>query len=380
MRVLYVIDSLTPGGAETSLALMAPGLVRGGIDLRVSYLHERVGLREILAEAGIRTYSIDSKTALSRVGRLRKLIQSFRPDIIHTTLTEADIVGRLAGRLERVPVVSSLVNILYGPEHRDDPLVSRWKLGCWQLADIATAHFARRFHAVGVDVANVMSRRLRVSPALVDVVPRGRDAGALGVPSDGRRMLARQRLGVVGSEVILAVGRHVHQKGFDLLLDAFAGLVAARPSAQLLIAGGEGPKTPALKAQIDALHLASRVRLLGHRTDISDVFLAANLFAFPSRREGSPGALLEAMALAVPSIASDIPAIREVAGRPPVVRLVQPDSPSTLLAEITHQLDHPENAKAMGIRARDRFLRCYTLETAVKGMLKFYERAAGPQP
>jgi glycosyltransferase involved in cell wall biosynthesis len=282
--------------------------------------------------------------------------------------------------LERVPVVSSLVNILYGPEHRDDPLVSQWKLACWQLADIATAHFARRFHAVGVDVATVMSRRLRVPPALVDVVPRGRDAGALGVPSEERRMLARQGLGVEGSEVILAVGRHAHQKGFDLLLDAFADVATDRPNAQLLIAGSEGSKTPAIKTQIDVLHLASRVRLLGHRADISNVFLAADLFVLSSRREGSPGALLEAMALGVPSIAHDIPAIREVAGLPPVVRLVQPESPSTLTGEIIHQLDHPENAKQMGMRARDRFLQCYTLETAVNGMLKFYERAAGPQP
>jgi glycosyltransferase involved in cell wall biosynthesis len=375
VRVLCVIDSLAPGGAEISLSAMAPLLTGSGIELHVAYLHERKGLRQRFIDAGVPTYPLPGPGIRLRLAQLRAMISNLHPDIVHTTLAESDLLGRLAGWLEHVPVVSSLVNVQYGPEHRSDPLASSWKLLCWQLADIITAQSVRRFHAVGVDVADVMARRLAVRRRLIDVVPRGRDPDALGKPSEERRRRARQSLGVDGSEVVLAVGRHAYQKGFDLLLEAFADVAAARPHVRLLIAGSEGPQTTAIKAQILRGGLGSQVHLLGHRDDIPELLSATDLFVLPSRREGSPGALIEAMAMALPCLASDIPAVREVAGVPPAVSLVEAGSASRLADEIARLLGHTKAARELGVQARNRFIDEYTLASAVVGIVNFYRRA-----
>jgi glycosyltransferase involved in cell wall biosynthesis len=307
--------------------------------------------------------------------RLRRLIRELRPDLIHTSLAEADLLGRIAGRLEHVPVVSSLVNVQYGPEHLQDPHVVGWKLRMWQVADIATARFVRRFHAVSEDVADVMAKRLMVSRRLIDVVPRGRDPDALGPPSSRRRALARDLLGIGNDELILAIGRQAHQKGFDILIESLADLSHSRPRVQLWIAGAPGAESHALTAQITRLNLSASVRLLGHRDDIPDLLAAADVFVLPSRREGSPGALIEAMAMSVACVASDVNTVREVAGSPPVVRLVPPGSPSLLATAVGELLADPRGARELGSRARDRFLDRYTVGRSAEELTSFYRHA-----
>ena len=78
---------------------------------------------------------------------IRGLVRSWRPDLVHTTLFDADVAGRVGARLGGVPVVSSLVNVAYGPEQRANPALKPWKLEVARAADRGTALLARRFHA-----------------------------------------------------------------------------------------------------------------------------------------------------------------------------------------------------------------------------------------
>ena len=129
MRVLYLIDSLGPGGAERSLAAMAPAYVRRGVDLDVAYLIDRPGVHGDLEAAGARLFSLDGPGG--RAGwawRAERLIAARRPDLVHTTLFEADVAGRIGAGLAGAPVVSSLVNVAYGADHAATPGVRRWKV------------------------------------------------------------------------------------------------------------------------------------------------------------------------------------------------------------------------------------------------------------
>ncbi|NIS32834.1 MAG: glycosyltransferase family 1 protein, partial [Actinobacteria bacterium] len=97
MRVLTVIDSLAVGGAEQSLRLLTPHLVAGGVDMHVAYLVERPGVAEALAASGAVLHSVAGGGG--RPGglvRLVRLLRDLRPDVVHTTLYEADILGRTA--------------------------------------------------------------------------------------------------------------------------------------------------------------------------------------------------------------------------------------------------------------------------------------------
>ena len=130
MHVLYVIDSLDrPGGAEQALAAMAPPLVAAGVRLDIAYLTERPGFQDDLRAAGAEVFPVIESDRRRRTRGLASLVRERRPDLVHTTLYEADLAGRVAATMTRTPVVSSLVNVAYGPEHRNAPASRRSRCG-----------------------------------------------------------------------------------------------------------------------------------------------------------------------------------------------------------------------------------------------------------
>lgn len=372
MHVVQVIDSLVPAGAERSLAATAPLLVDAGIQLDVVTLSPEPGLADVLRRAGCRVDAVRATSRPAIIVELRRELRARRPDLVHTVLFEADVLGRTAALLAGVPVVSSLVNEAYGPRQR--ATVPRGKLAAAFAADVATARFARRFHAVSSSVADVMTARLRLRPDLVEVIPRGRDEGSLGRRTDARRADVRERLGVTGERVVLAVARHEHQKGLDVLVRAMARLHAERFDARLLIAGRDGSATPALRELVERHGLRESVDVLGPRDDVADLLCGADAFVLASRWEGMPGALVEAMALEAPIVATDIAPAREVLGTDPPALLVAVDDDAALAQAIQSVLLHaaPDRVEA----ARARFEAAFRIEQIAAQMAAFYRRAA----
>ncbi|MCA1847142.1 MAG: glycosyltransferase family 4 protein, partial [Actinobacteria bacterium] len=299
-------------------------------------------------------------------------------DLVHTTLFEADIAGRLAGVSARVPVVSSLVNVGYGPEQKEDPDIRRWNLLGAQLADITTARVVRRFHAVSYHVADVMARRLMVRRSRVEVVPRGRDPQALGIRSPERTARARAMLGAEpGDTLLLAVARQEYQKGLDVLLRALPLVRAEVPRARLVVAGREGNQSTALEAIADELGLGDGVRFLGARSDVADLLCAADVFVLPTRREGFPGAVLEAMALEAPIVATAIPTVSEAVAAGEHALLVPPEDVEALAAATVEALTAPATSQQRAKAALARFHDHFTIERAADGMVRLYEAALG---
>jgi glycosyltransferase involved in cell wall biosynthesis len=296
---------------------------------------------------------------------------------VHTTLFESDVAGRIASLGTSVPVVSSLVNVEYGPEQAAASNIVPWKLRAAQVLDAATARIVVRFHAVSHDVARVMSKRLLIPRERIEVIPRGRDAEELGRRTAERRRRARGELGATdGERLVIAVARHEFQKGLDVLLEAFREVSIRVPGSRLAIAGREGGQTDALRVLSDRFALGDRARFLGSRGDVPELLCAADAFVFPSRWEGLPGAVLEAMALEAPIVASDIPPVREVVGHRDLALLVAPERPDELARAIAETLLHPDEAAARARAARQRFLERFTLDRTAEAMLAFYERAA----
>lgn len=378
MKILIVIDSLAVGGAEQSLAVLAPYLVKDGIDLHVAYLVERAGVGDSLEANGVTLHSIAGVGGrIVSVFRAIKLLRSLRPDLVHTILFEADVTARLAARLLRIPVVSSFVTESYGPEHLSNPEYRRWKVRAAQLTDAATARLVRRFHAVSASSADLMAKRLRIPRDRVDVIPRGRDIGMLGANSPGRRAAMRQSLGLSEQvPLVVAAGRHYHTKGLDILVAAFASVTESVPGAHLLIAGREGPASPDLRRAAAAGGIEDAVTFAGYRNDVSDLMCAADVVVVPSRTEGSPGVLIEAMALEIPVVASDIPSVREVAGSEALaVMLVPLESPTDMAEAISKLLAEQDLATSLARAAKKRFMENYTIETVADETVEFYRRA-----
>ena len=191
MHLLYVIPGLDrSGGAEQAVAAMAAPLVERGVRLDVATLTGRDDLAGAVERAGGTVVDLGPGSLRHHTMALHRLIGARQPDLVHTTLFDADVPGRLAARWAGVPVVSSLVNVAYGPEQRANPALRPWKLEAARRVDQVTARIPRRFHALSSHVATVMGERLSIPRDRIDVIPRGRDATLLGEPTPERRAAA----------------------------------------------------------------------------------------------------------------------------------------------------------------------------------------------
>lgn len=376
-KVLYVIDSLEPAGAELSLLAMAPHLVSAGVDLQVVHFGTGPGLGPRLEEVGVPVLRLSEPRG--RVGRthaLRRHIAATRPCLVHTTLFEADVSGRVAARAAGVPVVSSLVSTPYGQAQRAALCVARWKLEGARALETVTARLVRRFHAISRTVADEMADRLRIDRGRIEVISRGRDPEALGRRSDDRRAKIRETLRIDADvPVLLTAARHEAQKGLEVAVAAFAAVREELPDARLVMAGREGSDTARIHLAIRRYGVEDAVDVLGWRSDVADLLATADVLLFPSRWEGLGGVLIEAMALEAPVVASDLPVTREILvddDGSEIGWFAPVDDPAAFASACLEALSGDPRRTA---RAHERFLRCYTSEAVARQLAGFYDRA-----
>lgn len=377
--MLCVIDGLGYGGAERSLAELLPGLVADGIEPTVACLFHREGGVEDEVLGRGHDVRFLPRGRIARIRALRRLVREVSPDLIQTTLIASTMVGRLAGVGTRIPVMTSLVNQPYSPERRADPHVNALALRAVRAADGWTArHLTTHFHAITHAVKRAAVRDLRIPEDRITVIERGRDPERLGEPSPERRAGAREMLGLApDAEVILAVGRQEFQKGHRFLFEAMTTIAASRPRAVLLLAGRGGAEADHLQRMAEHPPLDRIVRFLGHRQDLPEILAAADVFAFPSLWEGLGCAVLEAMALGLPIVASDLEPVREVVEDGRCAVLVPASTPAALASAISSVLDDPVRAQTLAHTGREIFLRRFTLERSTERMVELCHRVAG---
>jgi len=355
---LFVINSFLAGGAERSLLEFLPRLAAAGTTPVIACLtRSEVGFEDEVRAQGWDVRVVGGGGRLGAIRALRRLIKQLRPALVYTALFEADIAGRVASIGIDVPVVSNLANTAYDPARLADPNVDARKLAVVRMIDGFTArHLTDHFHAISEAVKRSTVETMGVPPERITVVKRGRDPERLGEPSAQRSATARRSLGLdPNAQVILTVGREEYQKGHRHLVDAFATVAVSHPEAVLVIAGREGAASADLAARIRGLGLGDHVRRLGHRDDVPEVLAAADLFVFPSLYEGLGGALIEAMALGLPIVASDLAALGEVVRPGENADMVPATDADALAAAITALLDDEERRVAYGIRSRELF-------------------------
>lgn len=314
MKVLYLIDTLAVGGAEQSLL----EIISRFEDTQplMCHLYPGESLKGAYEGAGIPVVSMNLAGKYAFPEAIQKVCTVIRrevPDVIHTTLFRADIVGRIAGLLTGVPVISSFINESYHPS-RWSSLSYQGRLKLWGvfLLDKFTARWVRSFMAVSAATRQANCQALKISSAKVTVIYRGRNPKPfLTVPDKAQQQL-RNELGLgAESPIILNVARIIQRKGQEELIRAFPTVLKTFPQAKLVIAG-DGHARPMLESLIAELRLTEAVYLLGVRRDVPELLTMANVFAFPSHYEGHPGAVVEAMLATCPVVASDIPVHREI--------------------------------------------------------------------
>ena len=375
LKIVFVIDSLGTGGAEQNLAQILPQFGHDEVTpIVVSLRPRKEGVQANLQRLGFDVRILTVSGIMAQVMALRKIIRTERPAVIETVLFHSDIAGRLAAIGTPAKVISRLVNTDYDEVRLDDPNIRANRFRLARFVDGWTArHLTHHIYANSHAVKTATMRDLNIPAEKITVIKESRDPFRLGQPSAQRRKLVRIRLGLdEDQEVLINVGRQDYQKGQRYLLEAMGMLVSTRPRLVLLIAGRSGDVTEELERLRDRLGLKERVRFLDHREDVPEILAAADLFAFPSLYEGLPGAVIEAMALGLPIVASDIDPVRETVEEGHNALLVKPASPSELASAIERLLEDRLTAQAFGRRGREIFDERFTLEQSMPRLLEFY--------
>lgn len=380
LRVAYLIETLGAGGAERSLAESLPHLRRAGVEMRVFVLAESSeGFADLVRSSGTQVELLPTAGWTRRVTALRRRLREWRADLLHTSLYYADLIGRLAAIGSEVPVLSSLVSAPYEPERKADPLIRSSRLRAARWLDGWTGRqLTHHFHAVSEAAKSSAVKQLGLAPERITVIHRGRDPERFPEPTEERRAAARLHWKIADHErLIVSVGRHAFQKGQVLLLEAVDRLRTSGLQVRLVLAGSEGPSTEELHAYVSGHELGDSVHLPGHVADVAELLCAADLFAFPSRWEGFPGAVLEAIASGLPVVGTAIPPLLEMFSGAGGALLVEPESPPALADGVKRLLQDDDRRREMGREGRRLFLDRYDIEQLAPRTIDLYREVAG---
>ncbi|MBD9430681.1 glycosyltransferase family 4 protein [Achromobacter sp. ACM03] len=294
-RVLLFIHSLHGGGAERVAADLSAHWAGMGREVMVVTqasaegdvytLHPKVR-REVLHTAGEGGGLRGIWSNVQRVRALRRVVKSFRPDIVLGMMTTASVLSVLA--------CAGLSCRVIATEHTHPP--SQTLSGFWQRLRRLTYPRAGSVVALTRGTADWLAQhvpgsKLAVIPNPVHFpLPRAEPV-LTPVSGDGRKRL-------------LAVGRLHADKGFDLLIQAYAKLAASHPGWDLVILG-EGDERRALEAQVREAGLASRIFMPGRAGNVGDWYDSADLYVLTSRFEGLSNTLLESMASGLAAVSFD---------------------------------------------------------------------------
>lgn len=346
MRLTLVIQSMTSGGAERVVATMANTWAARGWEITLlTFADDRepsfypLDPRVTFRPLGIAGHSVKTTQAvrsnLERFRTLRRAIRDARPEAVVSFLDMNNVRVLLATRGLGVPVIvmeqtdpaqKQLGVIWNGLRRMLYPRASRLVV----LSETSRSFFPKSIQANSVIIPNPIA----IDPPSADPAPRG----------NGR--------------TVVAMGRFAPEKGFDVLLDAFARIAPNHPDWRLII-WGDGPLRPQLESHRDRLGLRDRVLLPGRTTDPFRELRRADLFVMSSRREGFPLALGEAMACGLAAVSFDCPSGPREIIRHGVDGLLVPDGDVIGLAAAMSRLmsDKAERSRlaARAVDVNDRF-------------------------
>ena len=324
LRILFLTPTLGIGGAEKLIVTYATGMQRRGHHVAVAF-----GLVDPLASplrnAGIEAVKLSPRglkptTLLEWVWQFRKMVRSFRPDVIHAQSVTSALVARLVA--PRLPLLVTI----HGIDASNEWLASflfRW-------ANV-------KLTAVSQASADGLRRHRWVSN--VEILSPGIDVERL--RADSRESPPD----LIGSPSLCCVARQEPEKGGDVLVRAFAAVSRELPDAGLTFVGRGSQLEPnrELAAQ---LGLADKIHFAGAKENAAPYIAAADIVVLPSRREGLPVVALETLALERPLVAT------RVGGTPAVVVdgetgwLAEPENESSLAAVIIACAGSPDEASS----------------------------------
>lgn len=360
IKIAFVIPTLDQSGAERQLALLAAGLPRSEYEVRVIALDRGGAYAEVLRKAGVQVDILSKRFRLDPLAlfRLRSVLHEFRPDIVQCFLFAANSYVRFPG------VVPRKTRIVVS-----ERCVDSWK-GQWQLT--LDRWLAGRTDALTVNSESVgdFYRQVGVPANLMVVIPNA----VVPQPLLYSREEARERLGIDPSHRVVGfIGRLAPQKRLRDLIWSFQLLHQIVENARLVLIG-DGPDRYDLERLTENFGCRSKVIFAGHRADAAALVKALDVFVLPSEFEGMSNSLMEAMSEAIPCVASDIPANRELVAHGQTGWTFPLGDCPALTRQLVQVLSDLDTAGKVGKNASTKIRESHDLQTMIDRHRALYDR------
>ncbi len=378
-RVLRVFSRLNIGGPSVHVILLTHGLRPLGYDTRLVVGRESAREGNLFALAEEKGVACETQAGLGReiaplrdlvaLAGLARLMRAWRPAIVHTHTAKAGLIGRLAARAAGVRPV---VHTYHGHVLRG--YFSPAKEALFRRLERLLARSTNALVAVSEAVKQDLVQ-LGVAPAeKVRVIPLGLELSAF-AGSLPRGALRREAGLDEETPLVGMVGRLVPVKDVPTFLKAALRVRVARPDVRFVLVG-DGEERRALEALSGSLGLAGAVHFAGWRRDLAAVYADLDVVVNASRNEGTPVALIEALAAERPVVATAVGGTPDLLGRDERGLLVPPGEPEALARAILETLDAPEPARARARAGRAHALQAHSCERLLHEMDALYRELA----
>jgi glycosyltransferase involved in cell wall biosynthesis len=359
MRVLYLITRSELGGAQIHLLDLLGGFC-DHLDMVVGvgedgYLVEKV--RNLGIPCHVVPHLVQPMRPvedLRAAFELVDLIRRVKPDVVHTHTSKVGVLGRLAARLAGVPSVFTAHTWCFAEG-------TSWK---WKAVGVPSERLAARCSSSIINVSEA-NRKLALSYRIT------KEDRLLTIHNGIIDSPYRARPDRSGIPTIAVVGRCAPQKDQALFLRALSELPT--PVRALIV--GDGPTRPALEADAERLGIRDRVEFLGQRHDVAELLASAHIFALPTKWEGFPLSILEAMRAGLPVVASNVGGVAEAVVDGENGFLIPSGNSDGFREGLRKLIESPALRRQMGEIGRTHYEAKFTLEVMLRKTLAVYHKA-----
>jgi glycosyltransferase involved in cell wall biosynthesis len=372
MRILHLTSSRFFGGPERQMLGLARALRPDGDTVFASFREggHCSSFLETVRKDGFQAHALeaDSPAILRAISEVVRLLDTVQPRALFCHGYKADLVGWRAARSVGVPVVG----------------VSRgwtaegWKVRAYEGLDRFVLRFLDRVVCVSEGQAEKV-RRAGIAEDRIRVIHNAIDSRRFAAPRPEARATLRGMFPTPRRWIVGAAGRLSPEKGIDVLVDAAATVVRARPAAGFIVFG-DGKQEAALRKQVAERGLTEAFVFGGFRSDLDTLIPSLDLLALPSWTEGLPNVILEAFAAGVPVVATAVGGVPEVVDPGHSGLLVPPGNPVALAGSILRMLDHDAERQGMGQAGLARARADFTFTAQADGYRRLLDELTPARP
>lgn len=368
--IIWMIDSLGPGGAEQLMPTILTHLKDTGFNIRVCTLQVRLGnpIAFELERIGLPVdlVHIPNLRHPLNIFRILEYLRFHRPQIVHTQLEFSDILGTLAAKILGIPTVATLHTL----DGFTDKHSASWRLKLrWFILRV----FCDRIIAVSEKTRIHHLESGKLGSDQVITLYNGVDILRFKNTNESQRIHLKQALNLpLDGPIIITVAVLRQPKGIQNMIRALPAILEIIPNAHYLIVG-DGAYGASLRDLVATFNIQNRVTFAGHRTDIPALLACSDLFVLPTLKDALPTVLIEALAAEKPIVASDVGGVPEIIENEVNGLLVPPDDPSSLAKACLQMMKNQEQTKQIILAGSEIVKQRFSIDVQIEKLSKVYE-------